>query len=147
MKRFLRLSGLARIAIFVVSLTSCKSDDEPSDGGSASSELVGTWYVDQTTTEYYTTVPEATDYYNHTEVEDGDGAYWEFTSSKVTVHDPNDLANNKPVSYSYNSSKKELSISCLTYRVKKLTSSTLVLYPDFSDGNFGEKVTIEFTKE
>ena len=147
MKNFLRISGLAIIAIFALSLTSCKSDDEPSNGGSSSSELVGTWYVDQTTTEYYTNIPEATDYYNRTEVEDGDGAYWEFTPTKVTVHDPNDLANNKPISYSYNSSKKELSISGLTYTVKKLTSTTLILYTDFSDGNFGEKVTIEFTKE
>lgn len=147
MRKFLRLSFLVVFAIMSLSLNSCKNDDdEPSDNGSASSELVGTWYVDQTTTEYYTSIPEAQDYYNRTEVEDGDGAYWVFTSSKVTVHDPNDLANNKPVSYSFNSSKKELSISGLTYTVKKLTSSSLVLYTDFSDSNFGEKVTIEFSK-
>ena len=108
--------------------------------------MVGIWYIDQTTYEYYTTIPEAADYYNRTEIEPGNGAYWEFTTSKVTVHDPNDLANNQSISYNYNPSKKELSIMGLTYTVKKLNSSTLVLYTDFTDGNFGQKITLEFSK-
>ena len=86
------------------------------------------------------------DVYNRTEIEPGDGAYWEFTSSKVTVHDPNDLANNKAVGYNYNKSKKELSIAGLTYHIKQLTSSKMTLYAEFEESNFGEKITIEFSK-
>lgn len=147
MKKFFRLSLMAIVALVSLSLSSCKNDDdEPSSGESTNSKLTGIWYIDQTTYEYYTNIPEAADYYNRTEVEPGDGAYWEFTASKVTVHDPSDLANNKPVSYTYNSSKKELSIMGLKFQVKKLNSSNMVLYSDDTDGKFGQKVTIEFSR-
>ena len=133
--------------MLALALNSCKEDDEPSnDGDSINSEVVGTWYVDKSTYQYYTTIEEMKDFYDRTEVEPGDGAYWEFTSSKVTVHDPNDLANNKAVAYKYNKSKKELSIAGLTYQVKKLTSSKMTLYAEFEESNFGERITIEFSK-
>ena len=147
MKKFIQFSCFIIIAIVSLSLSSCKNDDnEPLAGDSNNSKLIGIWYVEQTTYEYYTTNPDLADYYNRTEIEPGDGSYWEFSSSQVTVHDPNDLANNYPVNYKYNSTKKELSIIGLTYTVKKLTSSTMVLYYDTKDSNFGQRVTIEFSK-
>ncbi len=88
------------------------------------------------------------DYYDHEEVEYGDGSYWEFTSSKLTVHDMGDLANSKPVKYTYNESSKELKIAgSMTYTVKKLTNSEMILVMDTSDANFGVKTTIEFQKQ
>ena len=133
-------------------LTACGSDngddDVPDNPGNNDSKIVGAWEIVKTTTKYYTTVPEAQDYYNREEAEDGDGSYWEFTSSKVTVHDVSDLADSKPVNYSYNESKGELVISgMITYKVTKLTKDAMTLFDDTTDGQFGIATTIEFVKK
>lgn len=148
MKQAFNFSIIMLLTVVSMSVVSCSDSDKEPSGGSGKSELAGIWYIEQTTNEYYTTIPEAAEYYNRTDIQYGDGEYWEFTSSKMTVHDSNDLADDKPVNYTYNARKKELSIAgMITYTVKTLTSTRMVLYADSSDGNFGHKVTIEFSKE
>ena len=132
--------------------TACGSDngddDVPDNPGNNDSKIVGAWEIVKTTTKYYTTVPEAQDYYNREEAEDGDGSYWEFTSSKVTVHGASDLADSKAVNYNYNESKGTLTITgLLIYKVTKLTKSAMTLVHDTSDGQFGMTATIEFVKK
>lgn len=151
MKKYLYVA-MAFFALMCVGLTACGSDNDDNDGpddpSNNDSKIVGVWEIVKTTTKYYTTVPEAQDYYNREEVEDGDGSYWEFTSSKLTVHDAKDLADLKPVNYNYNESKGELSITgLLTYKVTKLTKSAMTLVHDSSDGQFGITTTIEFVKK
>ncbi len=132
-------------------MTACgDDDDEPENPGNSTtnSELVGKWDIDVTTTAYTTSIPEAQDYYNHEETEYGNGAYWEFTASKVTVHDPNDLANNTAAKYTYDKSKRTITIGgSLVYKVEKLTDDEMRLKNVTSDGNFSITTTIEFTKD
>ncbi len=139
---------MAMKPVFCLSLAACGGDDDNDEPQSGSkSEIVGTWDVDKTTTMYYTSIPEAADYYNREEVEYGDGSYWVFTSSKLTIYDSNDVADGSAVKYTYNKSKGELTIAgALTYKVKKLTASDLTLYLDSSDGQFGMSTTIELSK-
>ena len=150
MKKYLYTIMMAMLPVLSWSLSSCGSDgdDDIDDNQSGSkSELVGTWDIEKTTTKYYTTVAEAADYYNREEVEDGDGAYWVFTSSTLTVYDDNDVADGAAVKYTYDKSSGELKIAgALTYKVKKLNSSSMTLFMDSSDGQFGISTTIEFAK-
>ena len=140
------------LAAISLAMTSCGDDDDddvenPGNSGTKS-ELAGKWYVDVTTTAYTTSIPEAQDYYNHEETEYGNGAYWEFTDTKVTVHDPNDLANNTSVKYSYNKAKRTITIAgSLTYTVEELTDDEMCLKNTTSNGNFTTTTTIEFTKD
>lgn len=64
------------------------------------------------------------------------------------MHDVSDLADSKPVNYSYNESKGELVISgMITYKVTKLTKDAMTLFDDTTDGQFGIATTIEFVKK
>lgn len=149
MRKYLWVVMTILLTSLMLGLTACSSDDDPEnpDDG-VTSEIVGRWEVSVVTTKYYTTIPEAQDYYYREEVDYGTGEYWDFTSSKLTIHDENDLMNGKAVKYSYNKKKGELSVSGGSmYKVKKLTSNSLILTLDSSDGQFGISTTIEFIKQ
>jgi len=127
--------AFALFAVFSLALVSCGDDDEEDNGGATSSALVGTW--DMVTTTYYYTGESP-------EVENGNGAYWVFTADKLTINDKTDLMNGKTVSYSYNSSSKELSIvGYPLYTVTELTSSSMVLR---SEELYGGYDVIKFKK-
>ncbi len=150
MKKYLYLLMMGLFASMALCLTACGGDDDEPDSpdNGNKSKIVGIWEISQTTTKYYSKIPEMQDYYDHEDVEYGDGSYWEFTSSKLTVHDAGDIANSKAVKYTYNESTKELKIAgTITYTVKKLTNSQMTLVFDSSDANFGIKTTIEFHKQ
>ena len=85
--------------------------------------------------------------HNSEDTEYGDGAYWEFTPAKLTVHDSTDLANGKPINYTYNESTKTLSISGFNiYKVTKLTSSEMTLSASSTAGQFSTTTIIEFNR-
>lgn len=150
MKKYLYLLMMGLLSAMSICLTACGGDDDEPDSNNngSKSKIVGIWEITQTTTKYYSKIPEMQDYYDREEVEYGDGSYWEFSSSKLTVHDMADLADSKPVKYTYNESAKELKIAgTMTYTVKKLTNSEMILVMDTSDANFGVKTTIEFQKQ
>ena len=137
--------------MFCIGFTACGNDDEPENPaegtGAATSSIVGKWEITKTTYKYYTTIPEMQQYYEREEVEEGNGEYWEFTASKLIVHDPSDLLNGKAMNYTYNEKNGELKITgALTYNVTKLTSSSMTAKLESSDENYGTIVTIEFKK-
>lgn len=154
MKKFNSFILSLLLGAMALAFNSCGGDDDepgdPSTGNpsTSKSELVGNWYIEKTTTYYFTTIPEAQGYYNHEEVDYGQGEYWEFTDKTVTVHDSSDLMNGKPVNYTYNKSNKTLSIAgSLTYTVDNLTTNEMTLSFESSDGKFGVKTVIDFEKE
>ena len=130
MKKYLKLLFVALFATMTLSLASCKNDkDEPE----ASSELVGTWDLTKETIVFM----------GESDVEYPENVYWVFTNNKLVVHDVNDLANGKEVSYSYDSKTKELQIVGFPlYTITKLTDSTLVMTSDA----LGMQTTLEFKK-
>lgn len=100
--------------VAALSFTACSSDDDENKGGS--SALIGTWDVVQSV-HYYD---------SESEVDDDNGAYWEFTANKLTVHDSKDLMNGKPCDYTYSNGK--LSVTGISiYMVTELTSEKMVL--------------------
>ena len=142
-------SILALLLMFCIGFTACGNDDDvPENPGDVNtSSFVGKWEVVKTIDKYYTTIPEMQDYYNREDVEEGNGEYWEFTANKVTIHDPSDLLNGKPVDYSYNKKTGELTLSgIMTYKVTKLTSTSMTIVFESSDQNFGVITTTEFKK-
>lgn len=121
-------------------------DSDP-DSDNDSDSVEGKWAISKIITQRYTFIPELQNAYNDEEVKYGNGEYWEFTSTKVTVHDPSDLMNGKPINYTFNKATNELSISgWVTYNVTQLTSRQMTLEWDTNDGQFGERNIMEFTK-
>ena len=130
MKKYLKLLFVALFATMTLSLASCKNDKDEPD---ASSELVGTWDLTKETIVFM----------GESDVEYPENVYWVFTNNKLVVHDVNDLANGKEVSYSYDSKTKELQIVGFPlYTITKLTDSTLVMTSDA----LGMQTTLEFKK-
>lgn len=121
-------------------------DSDP-DSDNDSDSVEGKWAISKIITQRYTFIPELQNAYNDEEVKYGNGEYWEFTSTRVTVHDPSDLMNGKPINYTFNKATNELSISgWVTYNVTQLTSRHMTLEWDTNDGQFGERNIMEFTK-
>lgn len=123
-------------------------DDEPNIPGPSASSIVGNWKVVRTTTKRYFLIPEMKDY-NSESVSEGNGEYWEFTSTKLTIHDPADLMNGTPVSYVYNKENGTLSVNAISspYQVTELTSQRLTLESDSHDDTAGVTVIIEFIRQ
>lgn len=117
--------------IMPLCFVSCSStdDDNPVEELS-SSALVGKWYH----------VKDVFDYTNLGELSQivGDGdvdecgskdCYWIFTEDKCTIHDAEDLMNNKTFNYSFDG--KKLYFGGVEHStLKKLTSTELVLFLD-----------------
>ena len=97
-----------------LSFAACSSDDDENDNGSYA--LIGTWDIVQSV--HY--------YGDDSEIENGNGAYWEFTANKLTVHDLEDLMNGKPCDYTYSNGKLSV-IGISIYTVTELTSEKMVL--------------------
>lgn len=124
MKKYLSFIAFTMMAVFCLTLVSCSDDDD--ENNNSSSGLVGTWDV-VNTTYYYDGLGSDT--------EDGNGAYWVFTESKLTVHDPEDLMNDKSVDYTYDNDSKELKVSGFPiYKVTELTSTTLIMRAEVIGG-------------
>lgn len=135
--------------IATLALVSCGGDDDTPDNPAEESSLVGNWYLTKSTTEYYTTIPELIEMgFNRVEVEEGQGEYWAFTASTVTVHDDQDLMDGQAVKYTYDKSAHKLTIGgALKYDVVTLTSDEMILELTTEDENYGQTVTLEFEKE
>ena len=130
MKKYLKLLFVALFATMTFAFTACGDDDDEPE---ASSELVGTWDLTKHTTVFM----------GESDVEYPENVYWFFTNNKLVVHDVNDLANGKEISYSFDSKTKELQIVGFPlYTISKLTDSTLVMTSDA----FGMQTTLEFKK-
>ena len=113
MKKIYSMMMLAMM-VAAVSFTACSSDDDENESGS--SALIGTWDLVQ-----------AVHYYdNESSVEDGNGAYWEFTANKCTVHDPRDEMDGIPCDYTYSNGKLSI-FGVPIYMVTELTSEKMVL--------------------
>lgn len=151
MKKYLYLLMSCFCISMSLCLASCGSDDEPSDGNgnATNSKLIGEWEFVKGVTEYYTTIPEAQDYYNREEVEYGEGEYWEFTADKLIIHDPADALDGITQSYTFDEAKQEIRFSGinLPYKVVALTSNKLTLEANTTDGNFGMKFTQDFKRK
>lgn len=123
MKNYLKLLFVALFATMSFAFTACGDDDK--DEPSSNSTLVGTWDMVKTTIYYM----------GDTDVDYPKNVYWVFTSDKLTVHDVNDFANEKEVSYNYNSDSKELKITGYPlYNVTELTDSKLVISTKIAEG-------------
>ena len=114
MKKIYSMMMMLAMMVAALNFTACSSDDDENESGS--SALIGTWDVVQ-----------AVNYYgSESMVEDGNGAYWEFTANKLTVHDSEDLMNGKPCDYTYSNGKLSV-IGISIYTVTELTSEKMVL--------------------
>lgn len=121
-EKYLKLLFVALFATMTFAFTACGDDD---DEPSSNSVLVGTWDMVKATTYYM----------GDTDVDYPKNVYWVFTSDKLTVHDTNDLANGKEVTYNYNSDTKVLKITGYPlYNVTELTDSKLVISAKIADG-------------
>lgn len=131
MKKYLKLLFVALFATMSFSLVSCGDDDN--DEPAASSELVGTWDLTKETTVFM----------GESDVEYPKNVYWVFTNNKLVVHDVNDMANGKEISYKYDIKTKQLQIVGFPlYTITKLTDSSLVMTSDA----LGMQTTLEFKK-
>ena len=121
MKKIYSMMMMLAMMVAALNFTACGSDDDNENEG-GSSALIGKWDVVQTV-HYYD---------SESEVDDGNGAYWEFTANKLTVHDSKDLMNGKPCDYTYSNGK--LSITGMSiYNVIELTSEKMVLRSELLD--------------
>lgn len=114
MKKFRNISlwGLVFFCIITI-LSSCSNDDE---FGGSSSSLVGTW--DCTSYIQY--------YRGDAEIMPTKDTYIEFTKEKMRFHDPEDVADNMWLEYSYDSSSGIIKVGGYPiWIVEQLTSSTL----------------------
>ena len=144
----------ARILILLVAivsslnLLSCNKDEKEDPGQGSNSELVGKWFVDKITIEFYTKVPELEDILNGTQTEDGDGEYWVFTETKLTTYDKYGDPEDDPIDYIYDKDKGKLYVDDMedAFNVLTLTKDRLVLYAEVYEGLVTNKITIEFYK-
>lgn len=119
------------LLILGVGFSSCSKDDEGGNDGS----LVGKWEaVEEFIQENGTWVSE----YKY---EAGE-CIWTFDKTHLFVQDENDLMNGQKVVYSYNSSKKELTLMGMVRNVLKLTSTNL----EIETSSAGDKMKIVFKK-
>ena len=114
MKKIYSTFMMLAMMVAALSFTACGSDDDENENGS--SALIGTWEIVQSV--HY--------YGNESEVENDNGAYWEFTANKLTVHDSTDSMNGKPSDYTYSNGKLNI-IGMSFYMVTELTSEKMVL--------------------
>ena len=133
------------LVVRAVSLASYRDDVDKEDGNndasnSSSSQLIGNWVVQKSTT-YYSD--------GNREEEIGKGAYWIFSETKVTMHDEKELFDGESLNYTYNANSRKLSIDIgssfkLTYTVKTITGTSLVIQSEVLDGSYE---IIEFEKK
>lgn len=120
---------LVMACLMPLCFVSCSSDDD-SEELSSSSALVGKWYHVKDVFDY-TNLGELTEITGDGEVEEcgSKDCYWTFTEDKCTIHDVDDLMNNRTFTYTYEG--KKLYIEGVEHStVKKLTSSELILFTD-----------------
>lgn len=114
--------------IRAVSLGLYSDDSDEEDGNddassSNSSQLIGKWVVQKVTT-YYSDGGK--------EEENGNGAYWVFTATKVTMYDEEEIFHGESLSYTYDSESGKLKIDTglpikRTFTVQTLTGTKLVV--------------------
>ena len=138
MKKLYSTIMMLAMMVAALSFTACGGDDDEDGGNSgngdtSSSSIIGTWDIVQSV---YYMEGEAPEY------ENGNGAYWVFTSDKLTIHDATDLMNGSSVKYTYSGGKLKIEGASI-YTVTELTSSKMVLR---SEAIYGSYNTITFKK-
>lgn len=114
-----------------VGFSSCSKDDEGGNDGS----LVGKWEAVEDF-EWENGKWESNHKYKAGE------CIWTFDKTHLFVQDENDLLNGQKVIYSYNSSKKELTLMGMVINVLKLTSTEL----EIDNSSHGIKAKIKYKK-
>lgn len=107
-------------------------------------EIIGEWEIESTTTQYYYgTLLQG----NEELVQPGNGAYWEFTSSKVTMYTGSGTVKNGPTKYVYNAGSGVLTIgSTNAYKVVSLTDRKMTLTNEVLQGEYSATIIQKFVR-
>ena len=121
-----------------------KSELEEPPIGEITGEIVGTWYLNKSTVEIIPTL--ASSELGQTEVEDGNGEYWVFSSTTISAYDKKGHLEDGPTNYIYDKKTNKLFIDDEedSFSVITLTDKELVLFAKRSEGFLEVRLTMEF---
>jgi hypothetical protein len=134
MKNVFSIWSMVVLMTMSAGFSSCSKDDDDDEGNSNDSSLVGKWEGVEDF-EWENGKWESSYEYKAGE------CIWTFDQTHLFVQDPNDAFNGQKVTYSYNSSKKELTLVGWVRPVLKLTSTELEI--DNSIGGMKAKTSFK----